>query len=430
VIAQLRQLLAAARVDGMAPNAAGTLALRSAYVGLELLCGLALARTFGSAAYGAYAFTMACVGMLAIPGAAGFDRLAIREVAALTARQQSALVRGVLRRGGQFALAASCVLALVMAGIAWLADTDESLEHTLWAGALLIPIVATARVRQAGLQGLGRVVLGQVPELLVQPLLLLALVGLIQLLPVFQPLGVVAMGLQLIAASIACALGIIFLRRSLPASVTNSRPEFRTAQWINSAIPFVWMLGMNVIVTNVDTFLLGVLDSASSAGFYRVASQLAMLVVFPLTAINMAFAPVIASLYASGEIDSLRRRARLASRLALLAAAPIALGLLLVGKYALQLFGPDFAVAYPALVILTVGYFINAMTGTAGYVLIMTRHEGSAAMIFGAAASINVAGNLLLIPRFGLTGAAIATAVSIAVTSVGLVVMARRHLAP
>jgi O-antigen/teichoic acid export membrane protein len=56
---------------------------------------------------------------------------------------------------------------------------------------------------------------------------------------------------------------------------------------------------------------------------------------------------------------------------------------------------------------------LNAATGTAGYLLVMTHYERPAAVMFGLAAVLNVLLNLLLIPRFGMTGAAIASAIAL-----------------
>jgi len=55
---------------------------------------------------------------------------------------------------------------------------------------------------------------------------------------------------------------------------------------------------------------------------------------------------------------------------------------------------------------------INAACGSVGFLLNMTGHETETAKVIGTAAVFNVVMNLLLAPRFGLQGAAVATAVT------------------
>jgi O-antigen/teichoic acid export membrane protein len=295
-------------------------------------------------------------------------------------------------------------------------------------GMIVVPLVAFARLRQAVLQGLGRVTAGQIPETLVQPLVLLGLVGMVQLAPGIERSGLVAVALYAISAAVACLAGVLLLHRLLPPAVRNAVPEYRTAAWIKSAAPFVWMLGMNVVVTNADTIIVGMLAGSASAGVYRLVSQAAMLVAFPLTCVNMAVAPTIAALYARGDTASLQAIASGAARAILMASVPIAAVLVAVGPTALRLFGPEFVGGYPSLVVLVAAYLLNAAMGTAGYLLIMTRCERAVAAVFGCGAALNVAGNLLMIPRFGIAGAAVATALSVGVVSVAFAVLAQRNL--
>jgi O-antigen/teichoic acid export membrane protein len=109
-------------------------------------------------------------------------------------------------------------------------------------------------------------------------------------------------------------------------------------------------------------------------------------------------------------------------------ALPIAAILTLFGRPILGLFGAEFVTGSSALAILTCGYLLNAAMGTSGYLLIMTRHERAAAAGFACSAAINVAGNLLFIPIWGVAGAAAATALSVAVVSIAFAVLAYRKL--
>jgi len=427
---KLGSLITGSLGEELSRNAAQTLALRLVFVGLEFLCGLALARVFKASGYGVYAFVLSCVGLLGIPGVLGFDRLVIREIAMLVARDEWSLLRGLLRRSAQIVLLASTALAVAVAiGASLGAPAPESaMVVALQMGMFGVPLLALARVRAAALVGLGRVALGQFPEMLVQPLAMLCLIGTMYLAFGSTRSGTVAVVLYVLSAGIAFVAGALILRNELPEAARAVDPAYQTGRWIRSAMPFVWMLGMNAIMINIDTVMVGLLAGTTAAGTYRVASQMAMFVIFPLTCVNMAFASPIATLYARGDLQTLRTRAWTGARAVLIGALFIALLLVAFGKPVLGAFGSDFVAGYPALLILSGGYLLVAATGVAGYVLIMTKYEIAVAVISALGAGMNVVGNLVLIPLWGINGAAGATALSTVAVSLAFAVLAYRAL--
>jgi O-antigen/teichoic acid export membrane protein len=431
--APLRQVsaLGAALGRDIGRHAAMTLALRAAFVGLEFLCGLSLARVFGAASYGVYAFVISCVALLGIPAAAGFDRLLIRELAAQCSRSEWPYARGIIRRSAQIVLAVSCAVAAMIALVTALFGSrylGGPMALALELGMVVVPIVAYARVRQAVLQGLGRVVLGQIPETLVQPLALLCGVGLVHWGVGGPRSGALAVALNAASAILACVVGIAIVQRVLPASIRNADVAYRTQYWVRGALPFVWMLGMNVILTYADTVIVGLLSGPTPAAVYRVSSQMAMLVALPLTAVNMAVAPSLAACYARGDRSAMQLKAGAAARATVLVAVPVAVALLVLGKPVLGWFGREFPAGFPSLAILVMGYLVNASTGTSGYLLIMTKYERAAARGFACAAALNVCGCFLLVPLLGIAGAAGATALSVVALSVTFAVLVYRKL--
>jgi O-antigen/teichoic acid export membrane protein len=406
-------------------NAAAVLALRIAHLAFEFVILLFLARWLSAGDFGVYVVAMSCATVLGVPAAVGFDRLLIREVAALRSTEQWSALGGIRRRATQISLVASALLAAVLlVWAAWFAATP-TLREALSMAAVLLPLVASSRLRQATIQGLGRVPLGMIPETLVQPAALLLLAGTAFLTVDGRADGALALQLQVVAAALAMLSGILILHRVWPVR-THAPHTYDTRRWVQSALPLMWMLGMNMVLTSADTIMLGLMHSEDSAGRYRVAVQLAMLVSFPMTAINMAVAPELARLHACGERARLRAAAARASRASLLAGLAVAAVLGLVGSPLLGVFGTGFEAAYPALVVLALGYVVNAFSGSAGYLLIMTGRETTAAWIFTIAALANVGGNYLLIPAIGIMGAATATASTIALVAIGLWLSSRR----
>jgi O-antigen/teichoic acid export membrane protein len=112
----------------------------------------------------------------------------------------------------------------------------------------------------------------------------------------------------------------------------------------------------------------------------------------------------------------------------------VAVIIVLFGKTILGLFGPGFIIAYVPLVILLTGQTINAMSGSVGFLMTMTGYEKQAAWIIGTGATANIALNAVLIPLFGILGAArilgaaIATASTTALWNVAMLIFVRKRL--
>ncbi len=407
---------------------AGSLTLKVASAGLGLLLAIVLARTLGPEGYGVYAFALSLVTLLAIPAQMGLPILLVREIARYQQRREWGLLRGILTRANQGALAISITLGLAAAGMAWgpWSDLDPlQLETFAWALALL-PLIALGNLRGAALRGLRRIVPGLLPELALRPGLLLAAVGVAAIIGILTP--PVAMALHVAAAAVAFIIGALLLLRSLPAQARRSRPEFDTRRWAYSLLPLSLLAGMQVINSQTGVVLLGLLRTPEDVGLYRVAVQGATLVTFMLTAINLVIAPHIAHLHASGDRRRLQKMITRSARLALLAALPTAAVFVFFGDKVLgAVLGAAYVPAYVPLAILCVGQLFSAAMGPVVLILNMTGHERDSAKVVAATATVNVGLCASLIPGFAGLGAAIASAAALIVKSSLLAVLAYRR---
>ncbi len=184
---------------------------------------------------------------------------------------------------------------------------------------------------------------------------------------------------------------------------------YQTAVWARSALPMIFLTGVGALFSQAGTLILGSIKGASTVGLYGVADKGAELLSFVLVAQNAAFASTVASLYAAGDTERLQRLTTKIARWTLLATLPLALLFIGFGYwYLLYLYGPQFTQAYRALAILSFGQVVNVATGLNGMLLIMTGHEGNAATVVGVGAATNIGLNLLLVPTWGMEGAAVA----------------------
>lgn len=415
---------------GLPPHTAWTLAIRIVAVGIEFLSLLVLARVFRAEAYGTYALVMSGVAIAAVPATVGFDRLLVRELAAYHASNDWPRLKGLLRRGVQVVTIASFVVAAALwAGARLTAGTVGSLSaQSLLFAVVLVPILALARVRQATLQGFGHLVAGQLPEAIVQPAILMALAGITALSLQLPRTAGFALVLQVIAAASALVLGAVLQRRYLPSGPREAEPIYLTREWLTGGLGFMWLVGMSAVLTNIDTILVGMLMSPADAGVYRVASQLAMFVGLPLTAVSVAMAPGMAAMHATGRRVELQSQSRAAARLIGLGAGGITFLIAIIGPQVLQAFGPQFGRGFAATLVLAIAYLFHSAMATSGYQLLMSGHERLVAILFSVGALADVTGLLVLVPLYGLVGAAIAAGFSLCLVSAACALFARRRV--
>ena len=107
---------------------------------------------------------------------------------------------------------------------------------------------------------------------------------------------------------------------------------------------------------------------------------------------------------------------------------PPRLPFLLFAEQALSRFGAAFVAGSDALRIVVLAQILTATAGSVSYLMTMTGHERRAAALFGCATAVHVVLNAVLIPEFGLEGAAVARALAFVTFSVAAVALVWREL--
>jgi O-antigen/teichoic acid export membrane protein len=411
----------------MLRSASGTAVLQAASRGAGFLTALLLARFLGREGYGLYAFSFAWAALLALVSTIGVDRFLVRGIAVYEVQEKWQLMQGLLRRSNQLVLLTSMTVALgsCIIAVAWL---SPSLRGPFFVAMLLVPLTSLTFLRQGAMQAFGRVVSGQLPELLVRPLLILAGICALESLGrgILSP--TTALGVNVAAVATAFAVGSVLLLRALPTDLRLVRPEFATREWIRASLPMMLVAGIWTLNYYIGTLVTGTLRGPGDAGVYTVVQNSAALIVLFMVAANMPLAPAVARLHARGDRRQLERTSERIAWAVLLVSAPICAVLAIFPSVVLGFFGSGFQAGSTALTIVALGQLVNAASGPSANVLVMTGHQIAAARAVGAGALANLVLSILLVPPLGVTGAAIAFASSLALWNVALVVIARRRL--
>ncbi len=243
-----------------------------------------------------------------------------------------------------------------------------------------------------------------------------------------------------IAASLAAALSfaamalaaVIWARRwfpQAPPELDGGAPAVSVRRLIAYSVPTALAGTVGVTMTWLDRLLVGYYLAEEAVGWYQVAAQASGVFAVVLSAFTAIFAPMIAGLVERGENDRLQELFRVATKWGMLAVLPgAALCLLFSRPSIVAIFGEPYGPAAAPLVVLVVGQLANVSTGAVGYLLMMGGRQNLWLGLSLAALAADVVLNVLLIPRFGLVGAAVATAISVAALYASGLVAVRRTM--
>lgn len=413
-------------------QSAGSVVLKGTSVLLGFVTLIVLARVLGPEAYGTYAVIFALVSVLAIPSQMGLPTLIVRETARAREAGESGQMRALWRQANGFVLASSGLI--VLATVLWIAlgTMAPAYRAALFAALLLIPLRAFAHLRAAAITGLGRVVLGQMPEGVLRPGLFLALVLLVWLVApqmLARHGASSAFVLHAIAAALTFGIAWGVLRSFAPHSSDSAVSPVAPRAMLLSAGTMGLIVGAQAINSNLDVIMLGALTDPATAGIYKIAASTALLTTTAMVALNQVLMPRVAASYRRGDLAAMQSVIRRIARLSLALAALAAVILFVAGPWILEVaFGPEHRAGATVLMILAAAQLGNASFGPVLTVLNMTGHERDSLIGVLIAVAVNVALNAILIPLYGGVGAAIATATTMLCWNAILFVRCRQRL--
>jgi O-antigen/teichoic acid export membrane protein len=185
----------------------------------------------------------------------------------------------------------------------------------------------------------------------------------------------------------------------------------------------------NVTLFRVDTLLLGALLTASAAGIYTAATRLTITGFLALTAVQQVIAPQISELLTVREtLDRAKLVYQTATQWLVILSWPVYFTLAVFAPLLLQIYRADYTAGAPALSVLSIATLAIMATGPCSVVLVMGGKSVWALVNSGVALVVDIALNFALIPKFGITGAAIAWGVAILVNNLIAVYQVRRFL--
>ena len=396
---------------------------------ISLVSQVLLARWMGSFDFGIYIYAWTWVLMIGALSDMGLSSAARRFIPEYTELKHFDLLRGFLSGSRWLASTIALTIGLVGIGVVtlaspWLGDYEII---PLYLACATIPIYGLVQVQAGIAQSYDWPNLAFMPFYIVRQFVIVVLIGAAYLIG--APTHAVSAMLIALVASWGVTLGqMVALDRGLRKKVPPGAKRYEVRAWLGTSLPIFVVEGFYLLLSYVDILTLEHFRSPNEVAVYYAAARLLAIVAFVYFAIAGATTHKFSEYFVAG--DSKRLASFFAETVrwtfwpSLFACALI----LAFGIPLRELFGAGFVSGYDVMFILAAGMLARAAVGPAERLLNMLGERKPCALTYAGAFAVNLILCIVLIPRFGIEGAAAATATAIVCESVSLYIFAKRRL--
>jgi len=412
---------------------AGTAFLvRAASAVLAYVSQILMARWMGAFEFGIYVYVWTWAVMLGMLAPLGLGSAAQRFLPEYIERGQHGMLKGFLSGGRWLAFWIGTFFALLGVGLMWLIEDRLDAYYVLpfLIAFAVLPLYGVSEVQDGIARSYDWVGLALSPVYIVRPLLILAVMGALHLAG-YRADAVSAMAAAT-AATWLTTLGQTLelnrrLRRRL-AGISSVARVHQTRTWFLVALPIFMIEGFYFLLTYAAILTLELFVGPDQVAVYYAATKTLAPVAFIYFSVAAAVTHKFTAFHVAGEHDKLERFLADTIHWTFWPSLIAAIGLLVVGRFILSMFGAGFEAGYPLMFVLSIGLLVRAAVGPVERLLIMVGEQTACAIIYAVAFLINFALCLLLIPHYGLMGAAWAPTIAYAAESVMLFVVTKRRL--
>lgn len=409
----------------------GGIAFLYRLLGLALTYALItlIARRYGAEANGYYNVFTAWMAVLGVVTTLGLNSSNVRSVAEYRARGEWGLLRplhnGVLR--------VVLITGVALGAVVYLLGMASSFDGPLSGSSGAPMLIMTCAIPAAGLllvnvefiRGSKRVAIS---EFLRSPALLaLTFLGVL----VFSGGARTPAVMHALALGVCGSISFVVVRRWLDRverehEMTPGKVNMR--EHLLMALPMIITSLVTTLNGRLDTIMLSWYSIPAVVGVYGTAVKISVATEFVISSIKTIAMPRIAELYHGGERHELVDTIRFSSAIIFWLTLPVTLVLCLFPEWILSLVGPGFERGATVLRIMALAHFVSATSGMVGAFMNMTGSQAAFTRIVVVSVVLNGLLNVLLMPRFGMEGAAWAAAISLATWNIASAVYIRgRH---
>ena len=289
-------------------------------------------------------------------------------------------------------------------------NEDTFLSTVIKVYALTLPFTVTTLIASFATQGFKILKYKVFVNQIVNPFTLLLTMILSY---VFFGVNVAILAPTVVSAVIGFFLILHYLNGFVDVSVSKVLNAKFDNKILRFSLPLMFVSAIGIIMHWTDIIMLGILKDAKDVGLYHPVERTAGLIRMILFAFASIFAPLFSQYFHEKNQTKMLEVFQLSTKWILLTSLPLFIFLILFSNTILMLFGSEFGNNSLALPILTVGIMIQAVFGLGSPSLTMSGFQKYNLINALVALFTNIFLNIMLIPQFGIAGAAMGTTIAL-----------------
>jgi O-antigen/teichoic acid export membrane protein len=396
-------------IQRIAKNTALLMIAQVASYLLSFFSVMYIARYLGAAGFGILSFALAFTGIFAVFGDLGLSPLTVREVA----RDKSLAPKYLANVALMKIILVVVTFGLISLTINLMGYPPETIR-VVYLLALSVILAAFTQMFYSIFQAFERMEFQAVGQMLSAALILGG--AIFAITHGFTVIGFASLYVIASAIALAYSFAVMKLKFSNPASASAAKAmEFDWSFWkptIRQALPFGLTSMFVVSYYYADTLMLSLMQGNVAVGLYNAAYRIALALMFIPAAFNTTIFPIMSGLYKNSQSSFNLSFERYFKYMVILG-VPIGIGITLLGpRFVSLVFGAEYAEAAGALQIL-IWSIVATFVGTPFATLFSTANRQVIVTKVAIWCTVlNIILNIILIPRYSLIGASIATVVA------------------
>jgi O-antigen/teichoic acid export membrane protein len=389
---------------------------RIAKLGFSFITGILLARVLGPSLLGQYNLGNTVANFTTNFTKIGFDQGLVRFIPMYKTKNEYGKIKYLI----SMSFLISALLSILIGSVFYFYSdflavslfNDIEMSGVLKITAFLIFIFTYYRLSSSVLKGIKRIDYLTIVSSFIVPITFLLSLLILNKYDVFTVISI---------RMFSYFLGIIFIIYIIFKKEKFINVDFKKInlkKYFSFSSPLLFIGLLYFLISHIDILMLGYFLESADVGIYSVAVRISRMAVFLLSATNTIFGPTISELTAKKQFKTLEKLLKSITKIILVFSLNFLLFVIIYNQEILTVFGSEYMLGGTVLIILTFGQFINAAVGPTGTILIMSGKQNYEVFNSIAICILNIILNIILIPKLGITGAAIATATSIVIINI------------
>jgi O-antigen/teichoic acid export membrane protein len=402
--------------------------LRFGGLAVGYLLTLVIANLFGAKGLGDYVLAITVLRLFTLLAKAGLDTTSIRFIASFASKDKWTSIFSLRKQVITILSFTSVFASVLMYFLAIpISDLINAKSEYIELNAFFVLPMAFFMLHYQSLRGLKRIAEFSFFYRMSQALFSVISIVIIYQFTQNSEVPVYAYLVSVIIVSFLSFLSFRFWLKNRSDGKESAEKEImRYSTLLKISIPLMFAQSVQFIMAWTDKLMLGAMTTPEDVGIYHTAFKLSMFAAVALMSINSIAAPKFAEMFGKDDMEGLKKVVHQSTKMIFWTSVPLVTIFFIFPEFFLGLFGEEFKIGVAAFIFLSCGRLISSFSGSVGNILQMTGNQNIYAKILLFGAILNVALNLILIPKYGINGAAIASMSSLIVWNLSMVLVVKK----